>query len=73
MKRFRKWTLVSLAVLVAVYFGRGIVDGVLPADPITLTPEIQQRLIDASPIRGDGITREAFNGKPVLVTFFASW
>ncbi len=40
---------------------------------ITLTPEIKQRLIDAPPLRGDGVTREAFNGKPVLVTFFASW
>ncbi len=40
---------------------------------ITLTPEIKQRLIDAPPLKGDGVTREAFNGKPVLVTFFASW
>ena len=40
---------------------------------ITLTQEIKQRLIDAPPLRGDGVTREAFNGKPILVTFFASW
>ncbi len=40
---------------------------------ITLTPEIKQRLIDAPPLKGDGVTRETFNGKPVLVTFFASW
>lgn len=40
---------------------------------ITLTDEIKQRLIDAPPLKGDGVTREAFNGKPVLVTFFASW
>lgn len=40
---------------------------------ITLTQEIKQRLIDAPPLKGDGVTREAFNGKPVLVTFFASW
>ncbi len=40
---------------------------------ITLTDEIKQRLIDAPPLRGDGVTRETFNGKPVLVTFFASW
>lgn len=40
---------------------------------ITLTQEIKQRLIDAPPLKGDGVTRETFNGKPVLVTFFASW
>ncbi len=40
---------------------------------ITLTDDIKQRLIDAPPLKGDGVTREAFNGKPVLVTFFASW
>lgn len=40
---------------------------------ITLTDGIKQRLIDAPPLKGDGVTREAFNGKPVLVTFFASW
>jgi len=40
---------------------------------ITLTQEIKQRLIDAPPLRGEGVTREAFDGKPVLVTFFASW
>ena len=40
---------------------------------ITLTQEIKQRLIDAPPLKGAGVTREAFNGKPVLVTFFASW
>ena len=40
---------------------------------ISLTQEIKQRLIDAPPLKGDGVTREAFNGKPILVTFFASW
>lgn len=40
---------------------------------LTLTDEVKQVLIDAKPILGRDIDRETFNGKPVIVTFFASW
>lgn len=40
---------------------------------LQLTPEIQSLLMKAETVRGKPVTRELFNGKPVLVTFFASW
>lgn len=40
--------------------------------PIILTDEIKARLIAAKPLNATPV-RDRFNGKPVLVTFFASW
>ena len=40
---------------------------------IKLSAEIQGRLIAAEPIKGRRVDREMFNGKPIIVTFFASW
>lgn len=39
---------------------------------ITLSDEIKARLIAAEPLNATPV-RDRFNGKPVLVTFFASW
>ena len=52
--------------------------GLLLAQPgighaLELTPQVQDGLIAAEPVRGPGVDRELFNGKPVLVVFFASW
>ena len=38
-----------------------------------LSDEIKEKLIKASPILGKKINANTFNGKPVLLTFFASW
>lgn len=40
---------------------------------IALNNHVQDGLIAAEPVRGPGVDRELFNGKPVLVVFFASW
>ena len=38
-----------------------------------LTDGIKAALAAAKPVRGNAVDREMFNGKPVLVVFFASW
>ncbi|MDA0241052.1 MAG: hypothetical protein O3A84_13640 [Proteobacteria bacterium] len=40
---------------------------------LTLNETIQQTLMTAEPVRGQAVDKQIFNGKPVLVTFFASW
>jgi len=40
---------------------------------LALTKRVQDGLIAAEPVRGPGVDRELFNGKPVLVVFFSSW
>ncbi len=40
---------------------------------IELNKQVQDGLIAAKAVRGPGVDRELFNGKPVLVVFFASW
>ncbi len=38
-----------------------------------LSEKVQEALTAAEPVRGPKVDRELFNGKPVLVVFFASW
>jgi hypothetical protein len=38
-----------------------------------LSKKVQDALIAAEPVRGPKADRQLFNGKPVLVVFFASW
>ena len=40
---------------------------------IELDQQVRDGLIAAEPVRGPAVDRELFNGKPVLVVFFASW
>jgi large-conductance mechanosensitive channel len=40
---------------------------------IHLSDSVKATLIAAKPVQGAGVKDEAFNGRPVLVTFFASW
>lgn len=40
---------------------------------VELDKRVQAGLIAAEPVRGPAVDRELFNGKPVLVVFFASW
>ncbi len=52
--------------------------GLLLAQPgsghaLELNSKVQDGLIAAEAVRGPGVDRELFNGKPVLVVFFASW
>lgn len=34
---------------------------------------VQKSLLAAKSVLGKAVDRQSFNGKPVLVTFFASW
>jgi|TARA_B110000438_G_C15419235_1_gene481086 hypothetical protein len=43
------------------------------ANPLILSKEIKDILINAPPILGKKVTGSNFNGKPTLITFFASW
>ena len=38
-----------------------------------LTDDIKKAFMKAKPVRGKSVDREMFNGKPLLVVFFASW
>ena len=47
-----------------------------PADArsgFRLTDGMKDALIAADPVRGPGVDRQIFDGKPILVVFFASW
>ena len=49
------------------------VTNVAIANPLTLSKEIKDILISATPILGKKVTGSNFDGKPTLITFFASW
>lgn len=38
-----------------------------------LTEQVKSQFISAKPINNSGVDRAFFDGKPVLVVFFASW
>ena len=61
----KRWiaAFVLFAVSVAPASARG---------PESLTPEVKQQLAGATPLRQLG-DRIPFDGRPVLVKFFASW
>ena len=40
---------------------------------LSLSQSVKTKLIAASPVLGKSVGQETFDGKPVLVTFFASW
>jgi hypothetical protein len=43
------------------------------ANSLTLSKEIKNILINATPILGKKVTGSNFNGKATLIIFFASW
>lgn len=40
---------------------------------VQLTDQVKKALSAAEPVRGTAVDGQMFNGKPVLVVFFASW
>jgi len=40
---------------------------------LSLTENVKEGLIGLKPVRGVAVTNELFDGKPLLVVFFASW
>ncbi len=40
---------------------------------LSLTESVKAGLLAAQPVLGKKVGQETFDGKPVLVTFFASW
>ena len=45
----------------------------MAADKVTLTPDVRQRLLALEPLRTAPADRALFDGRPLLVVFFASW
>ena len=43
------------------------------AGNVQLTEPVKSEMIAANPVTGKGVDRAFFDGKPVLVVFFASW
>lgn len=62
-----------LLAVVITGFAIGPTASVKAENKITLTNEVKQRLMELKPMRGAGVNNTAFDGRPVLVTFFASW
>jgi hypothetical protein len=60
-------------LVMAVVFMPVIPQQLKASEAIELTEQVQNGLIAAKPVRGQGVDRQLFNGKPVLVVFFASW
>ncbi len=72
MRILRKFLIIALVMAV----GGFVLLAVPPAkaaSALTLTESVKQGLMAAQPVRGAGVGRETFNGKPLLVIFFASW
>ena len=40
---------------------------------LSLTESVKAGLLAAQPVLGKKVGQETFDGKPILVTFFASW
>ncbi len=59
-------------LLLVAFLAIGTATPTRAESPITLSDEIKARLIAAEPLNATPV-RDRFNGKPVLVTFFASW
>ncbi len=68
MKILRRFLIVALGGLVLLSAAP------VQAGPnLSLSEEVKAGLLAGEPVLGRGVGRETFNGKPVLVTFFASW
>lgn len=65
--------LMATALLGFGLWAGGFAGLVLAETPINLTGDIKARLAAAPNLGKTPDAREMFNGKPVLVTFFASW
>jgi len=63
----------SRALLLAVGLILAIPPRLDAGQGLELNKQVQGGLIAAQPVRGPGVDRQLFNGKPVLVVFFASW
>ncbi len=66
----------SVRVLLLIAIGAFALSVAQPASAnsnLSLTDGVKQRLMDAKPVKGKSVDRESFNGKPLLVVFFASW
>ncbi|MDP6428960.1 MAG: hypothetical protein QGH73_12295 [Rhodospirillales bacterium] len=40
---------------------------------LSLSESVKEGLIGLKPVRGSAVTSDVFDGKPLLVVFFASW
>lgn len=65
--------LFSKTIILAVGLVLALSSPLTAGEGLELTKRVQDGLIAADPVRGPGVDRELFNGKPVLVVFFASW
>ncbi len=47
--------------------------GAIAGPNLSLTESVKAGLMAAQPVLGKKVGQETFDGKPLLVTFFASW
>lgn len=69
--KLHRWMLALAIVFVGISVGTGNVHAAEPK--LTLTPAKQSALAALKPLRGPGVDRALFDGRPLLVAFFASW
>jgi hypothetical protein len=71
---FRPAALIAILGALVMFAAAQTASSARAADGVRLTDAVKQHLIAAQPVRDDaGVERDSFDGKPVLVLFFASW
>jgi|GEM_PF-928491 hypothetical protein len=73
LKQILRPALIFLAMIAVVALFRAGPASVAAENRISLDAGVKARLQILTPLRRTGISADAFNGRPVLVTFFASW
>lgn len=66
----------SIRALLLIAVGAFVISATQPAaanSNLSLTESVKAGLMAAKPVKGNAVDREMFNGKPILVVFFASW
>ena len=69
---YMKFTYLSLTLFLNI----AIISAVSSAGAgqiLNLSEYIKEIVFKAKPVLGKKVSQETFNGKPILITFFASW
>ena len=69
---YMKFKYLSLSLLLNIAF-MSTVPNAGAGQILNLSEYIKEIVFKAKPVLGKKVSQETFNGKPILITFFASW
>ena len=69
---YMKFKYLSLTLLLYIGF-LSAVPSAGAGQILNLSENIKEIVLKAKPVLGKKVSQETFNGKPILITFFASW